>query len=372
MSDNRNFKGNRSEKTDGKGGYSGNKSSNNSNKSGYRGAKGGGSSYGGSKSNYGSNRGGYKSGKGANNNDKDRSIGSRNSVSGGRVGYHGGTDRTRKSYTVQTERTPRAAKLDENVSADSAANQNENTVCGRNSVMELLKSGRPIDKLLVAKREEGVAVGSAAKIVALAEQLHIPVIETERGKLTSLVGGINHQGVVAIIPEREYSTIDDMLALADERGEKPLIIIADEIEDPNNLGAIIRTAESAGAHGIIIPKRRSATLTASVSRASAGALEHFMVARVPNLSQAAETLREAGLWLFAADVGGTDYDKCDLTLPCALILGGEDTGVSKKLGEKCDFTVSIPMRGKLNSLNVSAAAAVILYEAVRQRLRAGL
>lgn len=167
--------------------------------------------------------------------------------------------------------------------------------------------------------------------------------------------------------EKEYVTIEDVLEIAKERGEKPLIVIADGISDPHNLGAIIRCAEGAGAHGIIIPKRRAACITPAVVKASAGAVEHLAAVKCTNITETIKKLKDLGLWIFAAEADGTPYDKADYTVPCAIVLGGEDTGVSELVRKNCDYTVSIPMRGKVNSLNVSTAAAVLLYEVIRQR-----
>lgn len=237
-------------------------------------------------------------------------------------------------------------------------------IAGRNHVLELLKSGRDVDKIFVCK---GNREGSISVIVAQALKRKIPVIEVERGKLDSLAEGVNHQGIVAMVPEKNYSTIDDILEYAASRDEKPLIVIADGIEDPHNLGAIIRTAECAGAHGLILPKRHSSGLTQVVSKASAGAIEYLPVAKVPNLSQAVEELKKRGLWIFAAETGGMDYIEGDYTIPSVIILGGEGKGVSHLLKTKCDYIISIPLCGKISSLNVSNAAAVVLYEVVRQR-----
>lgn len=237
-------------------------------------------------------------------------------------------------------------------------------IAGRNSVLELLKSGRDVDKIFVAK---GNREGSVTVIVAEALKRKIPVIEVERGKLNSISEGVPHQGVAAMVPERDYSTLDDILAYAESRGEKPLIVIADGIEDPHNLGAMIRSAECAGAHGLIIPKRHSSGLTQVVSKASAGAIEYLRIAKVPNLSQTIDELKERGLWIFAAETEGVDYTEVDYTIPTALIFGSEGKGVSQLLKTKSDYIISIPLCGHIGSLNVSNAAAVVLYETVRQR-----
>ncbi len=235
-------------------------------------------------------------------------------------------------------------------------------VIGRNAVRELLKSGRSIDKIYV---KSGVREGSAVVIVAEAVNRKIPVIETTGDKLDLMAGGNNHQGVVALAAEKQYVDIDTILECAKKRGEMPLVVIADGIEDPQNLGSLIRCAECAGAHGIIIPKRRAVGLTPIVSKASAGAIEHMNIAKVSNLADAVEKLKKAGLWIFAAEAGGTPYYETDFKVPAAIVLGSEGFGVARILKEKSDFTVSIPMYGKVNSLNVSTAASVILCHAAR-------
>lgn len=235
-----------------------------------------------------------------------------------------------------------------------------NAVFGRNAVLELIKSGAPIDKVLVAGRE-----GSVKVIIAEARTRGIPVVDSSNDALDRMTAGGSHQGVAALTAEKEYSTVEDILKSAREKDEKPLLVICDGVEDPHNLGAIIRSAECAGAHGVIIPERRSCGLTPTVSKASAGALAHMMVAKVVNISQCIDKLKEDGVWIFAAEADGTDFYETDWDMPCAIVMGGEDSGVSRLVREKCDFVVSIPMFGKLNSLNVSAAAAVLLCHAAR-------
>lgn len=244
------------------------------------------------------------------------------------------------------------------------AGGSEGVVFGRNAVIELLKSGRSIDKLYV---KEGELEGSAKMIVSEAAARGIPVIEIGRVGLDRFSGGAVHQGVVAFAAAKEYVGISDILDIARQRNEDPFVVILDGIEDPYNLGAIIRTAECAGVHGVIIPKRRTALMTMTVEKASAGALEHMAVAKVPNLTAAVEELKNAGLWIYAAEAGGQPLRKTDMRGPAAIVLGSEGGGISPLLHSKCDFTVSIPLKGKINSLNVSAAAAVVLFEAVSQR-----
>ena len=239
-----------------------------------------------------------------------------------------------------------------------------NVTAGRNSVRELLASGRDIDKVFVQKGER---TGSITVLIAEARARSIPVVECEKAKLDRLSGGINHQGIAAFAAEKEYCEVDDIIAYAAEKNEKPLIVIADKIEDPHNLGALIRAAECAGAHGIIIPKRKGAMLTQVVSKASAGAMEHMRIAKVTNLAVTVDELKEKGLWIFAAEAGGESFYEQDMTCAAAIILGSEGKGVSKLLLDKCDFVLSIPMYGRVNSFNVAAATAVILCEAARQR-----
>ena len=235
---------------------------------------------------------------------------------------------------------------------------------GRNAVRELLKSGRAIEKIFVQKGERE---GSITVLAAEALSKNIPLIEVERAKLDELCGYEQHQGIVAIASEKEYVEVQALIAIAEERGEKPLIVIADGISDPHNLGAIIRCAEGAGAHGIIIPKRRAACITPAVSKSSAGAVEHLAAVKCTNITETIKKLKDLGLWIFAAEADGTSYEKADYTVPCAIVLGSEENGVSELVRKNCDFVVSIPMRGKVNSLNVSTAAAVLLYEAIKQR-----
>jgi len=235
-------------------------------------------------------------------------------------------------------------------------------VCGRNAVRELIRSGRTIDKILV---QTGEREGSIGQIIAEARERKIPVVDAKAQKLDQLSGGINHQGVCAMAAEKEYCSVDDILALAESKGESPFIVICDGIEDPHNLGAIIRCAECAGVHGIIIPQRRSCGITPVVSKSSAGAIEHMLIAKVVNLAQTVDDLKKKNVWIYAAEAGGKDYYETDFSGACAVILGSEGDGVSHLLTEKSDFVVSIPMYGHVNSLNVSTAASVILCHAAR-------
>ena len=242
-------------------------------------------------------------------------------------------------------------------------NANEGLVIGRNAVRELLKSGRDIDKIFV---QRGEREGSIVVLVAEAIERHIPIVEVEKTKLDHLSSFAVHQGIVAMAAEKEYCSVQDILAIARERGEKPFVVIADGITDPHNLGALIRCAEGVGAHGLIIPKRRAVGLTPAVTKASCGAIEHLAVAKVTNLAATVEELKQEGLWIFAAEAGGEAYYNTDFNCPCALVMGSEGEGVSRLLKEKADFIVSIPMYGHVNSFNVSTAAAVILAEISRQ------
>lgn len=240
----------------------------------------------------------------------------------------------------------------------------QNVVSGRNAVKELFSSGRDIEKMYV---QSGDHEGSLNLLLGIASERKIPIIEVDKSKLDQLCGGQRHQGVVVIAAERNYCSIDEILEYASSTGEAPLVIVADGIEDPHNLGAIIRSAECLGAHGIIIPKRRSVGLTSTVAKASAGAVEHMRVAKVTNIASTIDELKERGLWIYAADMGEEMYYDTDMTGPVALVLGSEGFGISRLVKEKCDFTVSIPLSGSVNSMNVSCAAAVILSEIRRQR-----
>lgn len=249
---------------------------------------------------------------------------------------------------------------------EETGRMSENLVPGRNAVKELLSTGRDIDKILVAK---GDREGSISLLVSMAIERKIPVVEVERRKLDVITAGAKHQGIVASVAEHSYATVDDILAIAKERGEAPFIIVADGIEDPHNLGAIIRSAECAGAHGLIIPKRRAVGLTAVVAKTSAGAMEHLAVARVSNITTTLEELKEKGLWVYGADMDGQTYEEVDMKGAVALVLGSEGFGISRLVREHCDFMLSIPMYGRVNSMNVSAAAAVLVCEVARQRKR---
>lgn len=236
---------------------------------------------------------------------------------------------------------------------------------GRNAVVEALRAGRAIDKIYIAKGDVDKTLGH---IASKGREKGIVVVECDRRKLDFMSQTHAHQGVIALAAVREYCSIDDIFALADERGEKPFIIVCDEISDGHNLGAIIRSAECAGAHGIIIPKRRSAGLTAVVDKASAGAAEHMLIARVANLPAAIKELKSRGLWVYgtAAD-GQNDLWHTDFSGAVALVIGSEGDGMGRLVKENCDFVVSLPMKGQVSSLNASNAAAITMYEILRQR-----
>ncbi len=236
-------------------------------------------------------------------------------------------------------------------------------VIGRNAVRELLKSGRAVDKLLVGK---GDREGSIVVLVAQAIERGIPVVEVDRAKLDGMAGMSQHQGVIAMAAEKEYCSVEDIIEIARSRGEAPLIVISDGITDPYNLGSLIRCAEGVGAHGLIIPKRRASGLTPLVSKSSAGAIEHLAVAKVSNIAQTIEELKEQNIWVYAAEAGGQAYYDVDFTGGCAIVFGSEGEGVSQLVKQRSDVIVSIPMYGQVNSFNVSTAAAVILAEASKQ------
>lgn len=239
-----------------------------------------------------------------------------------------------------------------------------NIICGRNSVLEAVRSGREIDRLLIA---HGISGGSVTAIIAKCKAKGVLIKEISPQKLDYYCGGANHQGVAVMLASQEYSTVDDIMSLADSRNEKPFIIICDGLEDPHNLGAVIRTAEATGVHGVIIPERRSASLNATVAKAACGALEYVPVARVTNIASTIDMLKDKGVWVFGADMDGEDYTKTDFDVPCAIVIGNEGKGIGTLTAKKCDKIISLPMLGKINSLNASVAAGILMYEAVRKR-----
>ena len=245
-------------------------------------------------------------------------------------------------------------------------NDGEGLIEGRNAVTEALRAGAPIDKIYVARGETDRTL---SRITAEAKKAGIVVVDVDRRKLDTMSATHSHQGVIAVAAAQAYASVEDILQRAADKGEKPLIVVCDEISDPHNLGAIIRTAECAGAHGVIIPKRRSAGLTSVVAKTSAGAVSYMPVARVPNISAILKDLQKQGVWVFGtAAEGTTTLYNADLKGAAAIVIGSEGDGMSRLVRENCDFLVSIPMKGQISSLNASAAAAILLYEAVRQRL----
>ena len=237
---------------------------------------------------------------------------------------------------------------------------------GRNAVIEALRAGRAIDKIFIARGDVDKTLGH---IASKAREKGIVVVESDRRKLDFMSQTKAHQGVIAVCAVRDYCSIEDILALARERGEQPFIIVCDEVSDPRNLGAIIRSAECAGAHGVIIPKRRSAGLTAIVGKASAGAAEHMKIARVPNIPSVLKELKNEGVWVYGAAAGGSsELWSTDFTGSCAIVIGSEGDGMGRLVAESCDFIVSLPIKGQVSSLNASAAAAITMYEILRQRM----
>lgn len=244
----------------------------------------------------------------------------------------------------------------------SRERERDGLIIGRNPVLEALKSGKPIDSIYI-----GGEGGSISVIQKMARDKGIVIKQVSQQKLDQMSGGASHQGVIATGACAEYVEIKDILNVAKERGEQPFVIICDEIEDPHNLGAIIRTAECAGAHGVIIPKRRSASLNDTVFKTSAGAASWVPVARVPNIAAAIDELKDAGLWIYGTDASGEDYTKTDLKGSIGLVIGSEGFGIGNLVAKKCDFMLKLPLKGKITSLNASVAAGVFMYEVVRQR-----
>lgn len=243
----------------------------------------------------------------------------------------------------------------------------DDQVEGRNSVIELLESGRDINKIFIAKGEKH---GSINKIIAMAKERKIIIAEVEKSKLSQMSQTENNQGVIAIVPPFDYCEVEDILELAQEKGEKPFIMILDGIEDPHNLGSIIRTAETAGVHGIIIPKRRAAQVNSTVNKVSAGAVEHMKIARVNNITETIRFLKENDIWVCGTDMDtNTYYYNQDFDMPVAIVIGSEGFGMSRLVKENCDFLVKIPMKGKITSLNASVSAGIVMYEVVKQRTK---
>lgn len=248
---------------------------------------------------------------------------------------------------------------------NNSLQKSEEIVIGRNPVIELLSTDKNIDFIYVAK---GRHMGSIKVAVAKAKDMGITVKEVDNAKLDALCAGQNHQGIIAFIPSKDYVSVEEIIDIANKKNEPPFIIIADGIEDPHNFGAIIRTAECVGVHGIIIPKRRSVGLNYTVSKTSAGAIEYVPVAKVSNIASTIDYLKKMGVWIYALDMDGETWCKTDLKGSIALVVGSEGNGISRIVKEKCDMKISLPMLGKINSLNVSVAAGLGMYEICRQRL----
>ena len=256
-------------------------------------------------------------------------------------------------------------KINKRIHTEISSDYSENAVFGRNPVIELLRSERTVDKLFVLK---GDREGSISKIISMAKEKHIVVVEAERAKLDKMSGNGNHQGVLALTTEFSYCEVEDILANAEEKGEKPLIIIIDGINDPGNLGAIIRTANASGVHGIILPKRGSCGMTSAVFKSAAGACEYVKIARVVNINDTIKFLKDQGVWIYGTDGSGSDeLYSTDLTGSAAIVLGDEGKGISRLTRENCDYLMKIPMKGEITSLNISVAGALSMYEALRQR-----
>ena len=243
----------------------------------------------------------------------------------------------------------------------------EEQVEGRNSILELLESGKDINKIFITKGERH---GSINKIIAIAKQNKVIIIEKDKKQMEEMAQTSNYQGVIAIVPPFEYCEIEDILEEAKQKQEEAFVLILDGIEDPHNLGSIIRTAETAGVNGVIIPKRRAAQVNATVNKASAGAVEHMKIARVTNITDSIQQLKEAGLWICGTDINtNTYYYNQDLTGPLGIVIGNEGKGMSEKVKKNCDFLIKIPMKGKVTSLNASVSTGIIVYEALKQRIK---
>lgn len=290
---------------------------------------------------------------------KDKRAIAKNEHKGSKLEYMAKKNRSQKDRRTG-EKVAKSAPLD-------VVELPEDMVAGRNAVMEALKGSRSVNKLMIAN---GSTEGSIKEIIAVAKEKGVNIQYWDRSKLDSIARGIRHQGVLAQVAPVQYAELEDILQVAKDRNEPPFIVLLDELEDPHNLGAILRTADAAGVHGVLIPKHRSCPLSATVAKTSAGAVEHVPVARVGNLVQTIKKLKQEGLWVAAADMDGKDYYDTDLTGPLLLIIGSEGQGVGRLVKEQCDFVVRIPMVGKINSLNASVAGSILMYEAMKQRRKA--
>ena len=273
----------------------------------------------------------------------------------------------RKNSKMETTDRRKEEKRKEIRREEDAEKRFDDQIEGRNSVLELLESGKYVNKIFVARGEKH---GSINKILGIAKERKIIVVEKDKKQMDEMAQEENYQGVIAIVPPFEYVEISDILEVAKERNEDPFVIVLDGIEDPHNLGSIIRTAETAGVHGVIIPKRRAVSVNSTVNKASAGAVEHMKIARVTNISDAIEELKKAGLWVCgtAVDTNKYYYNQ-DLTGALAIVIGNEGKGIGEKVKKNCDFLVKIPMKGKIQSLNASVSTGIVVYEAVKQRIR---
>ena len=273
----------------------------------------------------------------------------------------------RKNSKMETIDRRKEEKRKEIRREEDAEKRFDDQIEGRNSVLELLESGKDVNKIFVTRGEKH---GSINKILGIAKERKIIVVEKDKKQMDEMAQEENYQGVIAIVPPFEYVEISDILEVAKERNEDPFVIVLDGIEDPHNLGSIIRTAETAGVHGVIIPKRRAVSVNSTVNKASAGAVEHMKIARVTNISDAIEELKQAGLWVCgtAVDTNKYYYNQ-DLTGPLAIVIGNEGKGIGEKVKKNCDFLVKIPMKGKVQSLNASVSTGIVVYEAVKQRIR---
>ena len=290
---------------------------------------------------------------------KDKRAIAKNEHKGSKLEYMAKKNRPQKDRRTG-EKVSKSAPLD-------VVELPEDMVAGRNAVMEALKGSRSVNKLMIAN---GSTEGSIKEIIAVAKEKGVNIQYWDRSKLDSIARGIRHQGVLAQVAPVQYAELEDILQVAKDRNEPPFIVLLDELEDPHNLGAILRTADAAGVHGVLIPRHRSCPLSATVAKTSAGAVEHVPVARVGNLVQTIKKLKQEGLWVAAADMDGKDYYDTDLTGPLLLIIGSEGQGVGRLVKEQCDFVVRIPMVGKINSLNASVAGSILMYEAMKQRRKA--
>ncbi|WP_270567636.1 23S rRNA (guanosine(2251)-2'-O)-methyltransferase RlmB [Clostridium beijerinckii] len=271
-----------------------------------------------------------------------------------------------KSYNEVKNKTKKD-NIVGNDKSTGAIEEREDIVIGRNAVIEALRGERTIETLYISNSK---LEGSIKTIVGLAKENRILIKEVDKRKLDSMCGGEVHQGVIAKVTPYKYSEVSDILDLAEKRGEAPFIVILDEIEDPHNLGSIVRTAELFGVHGIILPKRRSASVSTTVYKSSVGAIEHVKIAKVTNLNSTIEELKEKGIWIYGADIRAEEYSyQVDFGGPCAVIIGNEGRGISKLTVEKCDKLIKIPMVGKINSLNASVAGGIIMYEVLKGRLK---